>query len=327
MKILIKFINELDSQKLFIRHFLDSMDKAKLVCEKFGSIRILNLCVNKDAPSTEADSELMREWQSILGPLVSFYSNLNKCHSVDLARLADQPGNFHEFTRVSTQIKKVINPLVIVFLGRGDTFSNARAFAEDVDFCFLDGDEFCAHGRLESNKYFADALHKFVFQTKSENIVLHLNVRELEDQWQILLFSLRPIIKTIFVNDSFKKLNQAFFTEFTFDGKLLEYSEFKLDFGNIFFEAYRNQFIVFDGDFPPQLSQLKVKRNFVVLDCASVADVISQERLFRGAEASAESGSRVNCSFGFATGPRSPANAHAFPVLREKPVFREFQVP
>lgn len=293
MKILSKFINELDCQKVFIRHFLDSMDKSRIICEKLGSIRILNLSVDASLLSVEVDRQLLENSEALFTPIVSFYSNLNKCQTVDVTQVVNHPNDFGFFMRLSAQIKRVINPLVIVFLGQAGTFGRAREFAEKVNYCFLDGKQFCEHSRLESHKYFADSLHKFVFQTRSENVVLHLDVCEFQSQWQILLFSLKPIIKAIFVNDSFQKLNSGFFNEFKFDGKLLQYSDFKLDFHSLFFKEHTNQFIVFDGDFPSQLSELKSKRGFVVLDCRVILDIIARDLSLSHRQATPESRTRT----------------------------------
>lgn len=276
MKILAKFINELDARKIFVRHFLDSMQKARLIAEKFGCIRLLNLRVSRESLAAPADAQLLDSSDAVFGPIVSFYSNLSQCRSVDVTPLANAPGDFEVFRSVSTQIKRVINPSLIIVLGLKDSCANARAFASEIEYCFLEGSEFSAQSNLESPKYFADALNKFVFQTRSEHLLLHLDTREFAGQWQILLFSLKSIVKTIFVDEAFHKRSLGFFKGFSFGGKMLEFSTFDRDFRSIFFKEYSNQFIVFDKDFPEQLAPLKTQSAFVVLDCGTIADVITQ---------------------------------------------------
>jgi hypothetical protein len=277
-----KFINELDAEKIFIRHFLDSIEKSKIIFEKFQSIRILNLKVKESVELSEQDHPKLEHFNEFMTPIISFYSNLNKCRTVDITPIVETPNDFQIFRQVSDQIKTIINPLLIVVLGNERTIDSSREFAEKINFEYINSSDFYVQSQVESYKYFADALNKHIFRTKNENIFLHLDVEEFHDQWQILLFSLKPIIKSIFLNESFNKLNINFFKEYSFQGKLIEYTDFNFNLQQYFFKSFKNQFIVFDEDFPFDLNSFIREKNFLVLDCKTISNVISQKMTFQG---------------------------------------------
>jgi hypothetical protein len=159
-------------------------------------------------------------------------------------------------------------------LGGPDSVQKANSFAQKINYFFLESEEFFLNSQVESKKYFADSLNKFVYRTKQENVVLHLDVGQFNQQWQIVLFALRPILKSVFVNETFKKKNQKFFGNFAFGGKVLEYSSVGADMYSLFFEKYSNKFIVYDKSLPSGFDQFCTKYNFVVLDCETILEIL-----------------------------------------------------
>ena len=144
-----KFINEIDSEKVFVRNFLDSMDKSKIITEKFGSIRILNLSVNHCDLKFEYESEELEDFLSMMTPVISFYSNLNQCRTVNLTTIANNPQDNVNLQKVNNQIKKFINPLLIVLLGNESSLQDSRDFAQKINYDFINSQEFFIKNKIK----------------------------------------------------------------------------------------------------------------------------------------------------------------------------------
>lgn len=284
MKILMKFINEIDSEKILVRNFLDSFEKSKIIFEKFGPIRILNLKVDVVSQENEVTQESKDDEKEVVSKIVSFYSNLGRCKTVNVTPLIKNEKDLLNLQNVSQQVKKFINPSLIIFLGSLHSLEESRKFAKSIDYHFLDSLEYLQHSRLESEKYFADSLNKYIFQTKNEHIFLHLDIEQFFDQWQIILYSFKPIIKSIFISEMFKKKHFTFYENYKFPGKIIDYTPLNLNLSDLFFKMYQNQFIVYDGALPNSFQEFCKKKNFLVLDYKTVKNILCKYLDFQTVE-------------------------------------------
>ena len=276
IKLLTKACKNSSNKKILVRGFLDSKSKAEHILRAFGDIRILNFTAKQEVLA-ESASTLIEDYEENILPIVSFYSNLNKCRSIDLSVYLESNDDNLIFAELIKRIKALINPTVFVILGDQASIAKSESFSAEIDFKFVNGKELFESKQVKSLEYFTDYCQKHLLSLTFDKILLHLDVTFFENHWRILLISLKNYIRAIFYNSSVNKdVFGKFFQSFKFEGDCFKLENDKYEFKKELYRKFKSKIVVYNEDFPASLNDLITEHEFLVLDCQAISEIIKQ---------------------------------------------------
>lgn len=208
--------------------------------------------------------------------LVEFYSVMGKCHNIDVTDYINQNEDPFLFDQITQQIKKLINPRLVVHIGNAANLEKTRSLAEKLSFDFLDSQTFFHANQIPNKEMFPDFCFKFVMKEFSENLIIHLDQAFFEEQWQVFLFSLKFHLQSIIYTPTTLTPKQLkFIKELPFDGQRIQLVPNREQLEKEFFKQYQNHLVVFDGGVTDDLQRLVSDHNFHLFDCSLAFDVLS----------------------------------------------------